>query len=94
MQKTGASTTKKEVVSAALAKQVEEAEAELRRRNRRIEREHNADLADAARDFLGLRDADVDALHAAYDAIDYKGKGYVRLRDFFAHIKYVPCYVC
>jgi hypothetical protein len=57
------------------------------KRRRQLEREHENDLATAAVDFLGLKAADVAELKRVFRAMDVRRRGYVRLREFFAHCR-------
>jgi len=73
----------KRTAGAAIA----EAKAHVAKRRRQLEREHENDLATAAVDFLGLKAADVSELKRVFRAMDARRRGYVRLREFFAHCR-------
>jgi hypothetical protein len=81
--------TRKEVVVAALKKQLAEAQHALVKRKKQMKNEGDSILQDAAIDFLGLRSGDVDSLQEVFDEIDVKEKGYIRVKDFFTSMEYV-----
>ncbi len=59
------------------------AKAEYAKKREEADATREANLAQAAIDFMGLKEADVASLRAAYDDMDHNGNGSVEITEFF-----------
>lgn len=76
---------KKLLIERTMGAAIEEAARDVKRRERQLEKDHANDLMYSAIDFLGLKSEDVAGLRVAFNAMDLKRRGAVRLKRFFAY---------
>lgn len=76
---------KKLLIERTMGAAIEAAAKDVARRERQLEKDRAADLMYSAIDFLGLKSEDVAGLRVAFNAMDVRRKGSVRLKRFFAY---------